>query len=108
MRWVQDSGCNGRATTFNCTTTFGAGGPDPGGQLSFPAGSGLQAGVPMTARQRGACDPDNFTLGPALWDGGAATALAGLELLGGTLPARPRAGQRVIARRLGRADEGSS
>jgi len=95
-RSVQDFGCNGRATTFNCTTTFGAGGPDPGGQLSFPAGSGLQAGVPMTARQHGACDPDNFTLGPSLWDGGAATAVARpLKLLGGTLPARPYAPVKV-------------
>jgi hypothetical protein len=95
-RTVQDFGCNGRATTFNCTTTFSAGGPDPGGQLSFPAGSGLQAGLPMTARRRGACDPGNFTLGPSLWDGGAATAVAApLKLLGGTLPARPYAPVKV-------------
>jgi hypothetical protein len=91
-RSVQDVGCNGRATTFACTMTFAAGGPDPGGQLSFPAGSGLEAGVPVAARPRGACNPDNFTLGPSLWDGGAVTALVGqLPLLGGTLPARPYA-----------------
>jgi hypothetical protein len=95
-RSVQDFGCNGRATTFNCTTTFAAGGPDPGGQLSFPAGAGLEAGVPMAARRRGACSPDDFTLGPSLWDGGGATASAGpLRLLSGTLPARPYAPVKV-------------
>ncbi len=95
-RSAQDFGCNGRATTFKCTTTFRAGGPDPGGQLSFPAGSGLEAGVPMAARGRGACDPDNFTLGPSMWDGGGATAIAGpLRLLGGTLPSRPYAPVKV-------------
>ena len=91
-RSAQDFGCNGRATTFNCTSTFAGGGPDPGGQLSFPAGSGLEAGVPMAAHQRGACSPDDFTLGPSLWDSGATTAIAGqLPLLGGTLPDRPYA-----------------
>jgi hypothetical protein len=96
IRSVQDFGCNGKATTFNCATTFLAGGPDPGGQLSFPAGSGLEAGVPTTTRQHGACNPDNFTLGPSLWDSGAATAIAGqLKLLGGTLPAQPYAPVKV-------------
>lgn len=95
-RSVQDYGCNGRPTTFNCTTSFAAGGADPGGQLSFPAGSGLETGVPMAASRRGACDPDNFTLGPSLWDGGGATAIAApLKLLGGTLPTRPYAPVKV-------------
>ncbi|HEY1569052.1 MAG TPA: hypothetical protein VGF68_18645 [Solirubrobacteraceae bacterium] len=91
-RSVQDVGCNGRATTFRCTTAFAAGGVNPAGQLSFPEGAGLQAGVPVAMRQKGACNPDDFTLGPSLWDGGAAAAVAGpLKLLGGTLPARPYA-----------------
>jgi hypothetical protein len=95
-RSVQDFGCNGRATTFNCTTTFTAGGQDPGGRISFPAGSGLEAGVPTASSQRGACNPDDFTLGPSMWDGGGATAIAGqLRLLGGTLPARPYAPVKV-------------
>jgi hypothetical protein len=95
-RSVQDYGCNGKPTTFDCMTTFAPGGPDPGGQLSFPAGAGLEAGMPMAASQRGTCDPDNFTLGPSLWDGGAATAIAGpLRLLGGTLPRRPYAPVKV-------------
>jgi hypothetical protein len=91
-RSVQDVGCNGKMTTFDCTMTFSPGGPDPGGQLSFPGGAGLEAGVPLAARSRGGCDPDNFTLGPSLWDSGGATAVAGpLKLLGGTLPTRPYA-----------------
>jgi hypothetical protein len=95
-RSVQDAGCNGQATTFACTMTFAAGGPDPGGQLSFPAGSGLEAGVPLVAHPQGACNPDDFTLGPSLWDGGAVTALVRqLPLLGGTLPARPYAPVKV-------------
>lgn len=95
-RSVQDQGCNGQPTTWNCTTAFAPGGPDPGGQLSFPAGSGLEAGVPLSARQRGSCDPDNFTLGPSLWAGGAVTAIAApLKLLGGTLPVRPYAPVKV-------------
>lgn len=95
-RSVQDFGCNGRAMTFNCTTTFSAGGPDPGGQLSFLAAGGLEAGVPMAARGRGACDPDNFTLGPSTWAGGGATVIARpLKLLGGILPARPYAPVKV-------------
>ena len=95
-RSLQDMGCNGKRTMFRCTMTFAAGGPDPGGLLAFPAGSGLQAGVPVATRRKGACDPDHFTLGSSLWDAGAATALAGpLKLLGGTLPARPYAPIRV-------------
>jgi hypothetical protein len=96
VRSLQDVGCNQRKTTFTCTTTFTPGGTDPGGRLSFPAGSGLEVGVPMAAHPGGACDPDNFTLGPSLWDSGGATALASrLELLGGTLPAHPYAPIRV-------------
>jgi F0F1-type ATP synthase membrane subunit c/vacuolar-type H+-ATPase subunit K len=95
-RSVQDFGCNGQPTSWSCTTAFAAGGPDPGGELSFPAGAGLQAGLPMTARHRGSCASDNFTLGPSLWDSGGATAIAGtLGLVGGTLPARPYAPVKV-------------
>jgi hypothetical protein len=90
-RTVQDVGCNGTPTTLDCTTSFSAGGTDPGGQLAFPAGSGLEVGVPVALRQDGGCDPDNFTLGPSLWDSGAGTALVGqLKLLGGeALPVNP-------------------
>jgi hypothetical protein len=95
-RTLQDVGCNGKPTTFNCRMTFGAGGPDPGGQLSFPPGSGVQVGLPLAPRPSGACDPDDYTLGPSLWDSQATTALAGsLGLLGGALPANPYASVKV-------------
>jgi len=95
-RTLQDKGCNQKANTVTCTTTFSAGGLDPGGQLSFPAGAGLEVGLPLAPLQRGACNPDNFTLGPSLWASGAATALVSrLPLLGGTLPANPYAPIRV-------------
>ncbi|MGZ4178216.1 MAG: hypothetical protein ACXVRP_08155 [Solirubrobacteraceae bacterium] len=96
IRTLQDKGCNQNVTTTTCTMTFAPGGPDAGGQLSFPAGSGLEVGVPMAPRQQGTCNPDNFTLGPSLWDGGGATALLSrLGLVGGTLPANPYAPIRV-------------
>jgi hypothetical protein len=95
-RTLWDRGCNQKANTVSCTTAFAAGGVDPGGQLSFPSGLGLELGLPLAPRQRGACNPDNFTLGPSLWDAGGATALVGrLQLLGGTLPANPYAPVRV-------------
>ena len=93
-RTLQDAGCNGRQTTFNCRMAFRAGGADPGGQLSFgPAGT--QIGVPTAVRTTGSCDAGTFTLGPSLWDGGGATALVRLGLVGGTLPANPYAPIRV-------------
>jgi hypothetical protein len=96
VRSVQDAGCNQNQTTFTCATTFTAGGADPGGQMSFPAGSGLEVGLPMTMRPHGTCNPDNFTLGPSLWDSGGVTALVGqLQLIGGTLPANPYAPVKV-------------
>jgi hypothetical protein len=96
VRSLQDKGCNQNVTTITCTTTFTPGGADPGGRLSFPAGSGLEVGVPMATLQRGSCNPDSFTLGPSLWDSGGATALVGqLRLLSGVLPANPYAPVRV-------------
>lgn len=94
-RTLQDLGCNQKANTVTCTTSFTAGGQDPGGQLSF-AGSKLEVGLPLAPSPRGACNPDNFTLGPSLWASGGATALVSrLALLGGTLPANPYAPVRV-------------
>jgi hypothetical protein len=95
-RTVQDFGCNGNPTTFNCRMTFTAGGPDPGGQLSFPPGSGVQVGLPLTPHPSGACNPDDYTLGPSLWDSQATTAVArSLRLLGGALSANPYAPVKV-------------
>jgi hypothetical protein len=94
-RTLQDQGCNQQPNTVTCTTSFTAGGQDPGGQLSFP-GTELEVGLPLAPSQRGACNPDNFTLGPSLWASGGATALVSrLSLLGGTLPANPYSPIRV-------------
>jgi hypothetical protein len=91
-RTLVDAGCNGTPVTFTCTTTFGPGGQDPAGELSFPPGSGIEIGLPLGARMSGSCDPNDYTLGPSLWDSGATTALAGgLRLMGGALPANPYA-----------------
>jgi hypothetical protein len=96
VRTFQDRGCNQNMTTLTCNMTFTPGGTDPGAGLSFPAGSGLKVGVPMATHQRGACNPDNFTLGPSLWDSSGATALVGqLKLIGGTLPTNPYAPVKV-------------
>jgi hypothetical protein len=91
-RTVVDAGCNGRATTFDCTTTFHLGGSDPAADVSFLPTQGLQIGVPMTAATSGTCGAADYTLGPSLWDGGAGAALvARLRLVGGSLPADPYA-----------------
>jgi hypothetical protein len=91
-RTFADAGCNQRPTRRTCTSTWRLGGPDPAGQLSIPAGSGLQVGIPMAAATRGSCDAGDYTLGPSLWDGGATTALVRqLGLVGGRLPANPYA-----------------
>jgi hypothetical protein len=95
-RNVLDAGCNGSPSTFSCRTTFHLGGPDPAGQLSFPATAGLEVGLPTSVTASGACDPADYTLGPSLWDGGAGTALVGrLGLVGAGLPADPYAPIRV-------------
>ena len=87
-----DAGCNGRTTNFKCTTAYRLGGPDSGSMLAFLGGLGTKVGIPFTTRGTGACDPDDYTLGPSLWDTGAATALIpGLDPAGGSLPANPYA-----------------
>ena len=107
-RSVQDVGCNGRATTFDCTMTFAAGGPDPGGQLSFPAGSGLEAGVPDGRALAGSLRPGQLharavAVGQRRGDGARGTAPAARWDAPG--PAL-RAGQGRLAGRLGRAGSG--
>ncbi len=91
-RTIVDTGCNGTPTTFTCRTTFGLGGSNPAGRLTFVPGSGIQVGLPVATSAGGACNPDYYTLGPSLWDSGASTALVGtLGLMGGNLPANPYA-----------------
>jgi hypothetical protein len=95
-RTLFDAGCDGRPQTFNCRISFDLGGSDPGNELSFPPDAGIDIGVPMAAGSAGSCDPNDYTLGPSLWDSGASAALVRqLGLLGGTLPADPYAPIRV-------------
>jgi hypothetical protein len=95
-RALVDAGCNGKPTTFNCRMSFRLGGSGPGDQLSFAPAAGIDVGLPMVAASTGACDANDYTLGPSLWDSGAETALVTkLGLVGGSLPAAPYAPIRV-------------
>jgi hypothetical protein len=95
-RTLLDAGCNGNPTTFNCRMSFHLGGSGPGDQLSFRPAAGIDVGVPMIAASAGSCDPNDYTLGPSLWESGAGTALVTqLGLVGGSLPAAPYAPIRV-------------
>jgi hypothetical protein len=89
---MQDVGCAGPLTTFRCTKTFHLGGADPAGQLQSTATGGLKVEVPLRTTSTGACAPEDYVLGPSLWDSGASTAsVTGLGLLSGRLPGRPYA-----------------
>jgi hypothetical protein len=91
-----DHGCNRRPTNYDCSVAFSLPGGPLDGILSLEPGGGLEIGVPIQASDRGQCDPDNFTLGPSLWDSGATTALVPqFGLVDGTLPANPYAPIRV-------------
>jgi hypothetical protein len=95
-RTTQDAGCNGTPTTLTCTEAFRLGGADPAGDMTFSPTDGTEIAVPTADSTSGACAQTNFTLGPALWDGGGATAVVSrLGLLGGRLPANPYAPIRV-------------
>jgi hypothetical protein len=91
-RTVVDAGCVGKPSTFTCTTGYRLSASAAEGLLSFPPGLGTEIGVPAGPLPSGQCDPNDYTLGPSLWDSGATTALANrLDLLGGSLPANPYA-----------------
>jgi len=91
-RTVLDAGCDGKPSTFNCTTTYRLSESAADGMLSFAPGLGTEIGVPTAASSAGQCDPNDYTLGPSLWDSGATTALAGrLNLVGRSLPGNPYA-----------------
>ncbi|MGH2857475.1 MAG: hypothetical protein ACRDMJ_08310 [Solirubrobacteraceae bacterium] len=91
-RTMVDSGCGGSPSTSTCRIGFRAGGADPDGLLSFAAGGAPQIGVPLAQSSAGDCDSAAYPIGPSLWDGGAAAALADrLGLLGGRLPSDPYA-----------------
>lgn len=86
-----DQGCFGPTTTIRCATGYVLRSAGAAAQLGLGAG-GLQVGIPMAAGQHGDCSADDYTIGPSLWDEGAATAGTGrLSLTGGRLPPNPYA-----------------
>jgi hypothetical protein len=94
-RTYVDQGCFDHPTNYKCVTSFRvtAGG---GNELGFIPGAGTEIGIPMRGTGRGQCAPAAYTLGPSLWDSGAATAaVRSLGLIGGRLPSHPYAPLKV-------------
>lgn len=91
-----DVGCNGQPSTIICVAHWGLSGAQAAAAVSFVPGTGLEVGVPTRRSTSGSCDPNQFTLGPSLWAGGAAVAVVrGLGFAGGGLPGNPYAPMRV-------------
>ncbi len=94
-----DQGCFNHPTNLSCTSTFQLTGGGADDDLAFDPGSGTEIAIPMVAHSRGQCSPDDYTIGPSLWDSGASTALVGrlglLGMLAERLPANPYAPIRV-------------
>jgi hypothetical protein len=90
-----DQGCFDHPTNHTCVTSFhftSGGGSD----LGFVPGAGPEIGIPMRGSGRGQCAPEDYTLGPSLWDsGGATAAVRSLGLIGARLPANPYAALKV-------------
>jgi hypothetical protein len=94
-RTYVDQGCFDRPTNYHCVTGFHFGGGG-GSDLSLRPGTGAEIGIPMRGTGQGQCAAEDYTLGPSLWDSGAATALVrSLGLLGGHLPGNPYAAQNL-------------
>ena len=98
-RTTVDNGCFGSPATSRCTSSFHLTAAGADSQLAFDPGAGTEIGIPMAGRTSGQCAPDDYTLGPSLWDDGAGTALVpslgSLGMLGSRLPANPYAPIRV-------------
>lgn len=95
-RTTVDTGCFQKPTTVRCTTSDFLDVRGAGGDVSFVAGAGAEIGIPLGFVRKGDCAPEAYTLGPSLWDSGAATAaVANLNLMGGRLPGNPYAPQPV-------------
>lgn len=94
-----DQGCFNAPRKFSCRTVFHLSASGAGSDLSFDPGLGIEVGVPMAGRSTGQCSPEDYTIGPSLWDGGASTAVAPrlglLGLLADPLPGNPYAPVRV-------------
>jgi hypothetical protein len=94
-----DQGCFNTPRNFSCSTVFHLSSGGGGGDLGFDPGLGTEIGIPMAGRSTGQCSPEDYTVGPSLWDSGASTVLAPrlglLGLLGKQLPSNPYATIRV-------------
>ena len=91
-----DVGCNAPPSTITCVTRYGLTGVGAAAMVTFVPGTGLEVGIPIRRSTSGTCNPDQFTLGPSQWAGGAAMALVrDLGLAGGRLPGNPYAAARV-------------
>jgi hypothetical protein len=91
-RTAVDAGCASQPSTFQCTISYRLSGSGADGELTFPFGLGTEIGVPTGRSTVGQCDPNDYTLGPSLWDSGATTALVGrLQMIGGPLSPNPYA-----------------
>jgi hypothetical protein len=87
-----DVGCNGTPSTITCVAHWGLSGAQAAAAVSFVPGTGLEVGIPTRRATSGSCDPNQFTLGPSLWAGGAAVAVVRpLGFAGGGLPGNPYA-----------------
>ncbi len=94
-RTYVDQGCFNAPKNYSCNTIFHLSEPGADSDLGFDPGLGTEVGIPMAGRSSGQCSPDDYTVGPSLWDGGATTAVVGqlgqLGLLGTQLPGNPYA-----------------
>jgi hypothetical protein len=95
-RTYVDNGCFARPTSFKCTSSFHLSSSGADSDLSFDPGVGTEVGLPMRSSNKGQCHPDDYTIGPSLWDAGASTVLVSkLDLIGGHLPGNPYASVHV-------------
>lgn len=94
-RTYVDVGCFNAPKTYTCNTIFHLSQTGAESDLGFEPGLGTEIGIPMAGRSTGQCSPDDYTVGPSLWDAGATTAAVGqlgqLGLSGTQLPGNPYA-----------------
>ncbi len=91
-RTYVDNGCFDRPTNFKCASSFHLSSSGADSNLSFDPGVGTEVGLPMRSSTTGQCRPEDYTIGPSLWDSGASTVLVSkLDLIGGHLPSNPYA-----------------
>lgn len=88
-----------QSRNFSCSTVYHLASNGADSDLGFDPELGTEIGIPMVGRNTGQCSPEDYTVGPSLWDSGASTVvvprLGLLGLLGKQLPANPYAPIRV-------------